>query len=177
MSRISLFNDGIKVSLPARHSNQSGTQASLGDGLAALNRIKAFMSPRQVKAVSELMHGEEGSFFIDKMIELDRRIADMPLTYEQREVSDPVAHLHYFMGGSDWYITEKDMEGKGTEQAYGFACLNGDMMNAEYGFISIDELASLVIRGFMTIDLDFHFDPTPMSVIKARMGDRYGSQA
>ena len=177
MSRISLFNDGIKVVLPAHNSQAPGKQASLADGIAALQRIKAFMSPRQSNAVSELMRGEEGSFFIAKMIELDQRITDMPVTYEQNEVSDPIAYLHYFMGGSDWYITEKDMEGKGTEQAYGYACLNGDMMNAEFGFISIDELCSIVIRGFMTIDLDFHFDPTPMSVIKTRMGDRYGSHA
>ncbi len=177
MSRISLFNDGIKVALPARYSQPSVTQVSLTDGIAALQRIKAFMSPRQSNAVSELMHGEEGSFFIAKMIELDQRITDMPVTYEQNEVSDPIAYLHYFMGGSDWYITEKDMEGKGTEQAYGFACLNGDMMNAEYGFISIDELVSLVIRGFMTIDLDFHFDPTPMSVVKPSLGERHGYQA
>lgn len=174
MSRISLFNDGIKVVLPAHNSQSPGKQASLADGIAALQRIKAFMSPRQSNAVSELMRGEEGSFFIAKMIELDQRITDMPVTYEQNEVSDPIVYLHYFMGGSDWYITEKDMEGKGTEQAYGYACLNGDMMNAEFGFISIDELCSLVIRGFMTIDLDFHFDPTPMSVIKAHLGDRYG---
>lgn len=177
MNRVSLFNDGIKVSLPAKAIGSSVTRASLAEGMSALQRIRAYMSPRQSDAVLELMRGEEGMFFIDKMIELDRCIADMPVTYGQSEESDPVAYLHYFIGGSDWYITEKDMEGKGTEQAYGFACLNGDMMNAEYGFISIDELSSLVIRGFMTVDLDFHFEPTPMSVIKCNLGERHGSYA
>lgn len=175
MNRISLFGDDIKVALPVTQRTHTGTgSSSLSDGVAALQRIKAFMSPRQSAAVADLMRGEEGNFFIDKMVELDRRIAEMPVTYAQRDQSDPIAYLHYFIGGSDWYIVEKDMEGKGTEQAWGFACLNGDMMNAEYGFISIDELASLVIRGFMTVDLDFHFDPTPMSSIKCMLGERHG---
>lgn len=178
MNRVSLFNDGIKFTLPARLPKSIGKQqASMDEGLSALQRIKAFMSPQQLNSVTGLMHGEEGCFFIDKMIELDRRIADMPVTYGQSEERDPIAYLHYFLGGSDWYITEKDMEGEGTEQAYGYACLNRDVMNAEFGFISIVELRSIVIRqlAMITVDLDFHFEPTPMSVIKAGLRERYGS--
>ena len=48
-------------------------------------------------------------------------------------------HLHYFRAGSDWYITEKDMEGAGTRQAFGYAVLNGDTQNAELGYIDIGE--------------------------------------
>ena len=186
---ISLFEDNIPVNIPGitvppnagsnasfayvgiKPDNVTARQAS-----EAFDRLQPFMPILQGKAVGELMRGEEKQFFRDKMVELAQLVDSMPVTYSQQNETDPIAYLHYFFGGSDWYIVEKDMEGE-VDQAWGFACLNGDMMNAEYGFISIDELVSLVIRGFMTIDLDFHFDPTPMSVVKPSLGERHGYQA
>lgn len=71
-------------------------------------------------------------------------IETMPHTYQQDGLGDKAkVFLHYFYGGSDWYITERDMSGKGTEQAFGFAVLNGDMEMAELGYISIDEITSI----------------------------------
>ncbi len=72
-----------------------------------------------------------------------------------------IAHLHYFSGGGDWYITEKDREGE-VEQAFGYAILHGDLINAEYGYIPITELVDTGVGA----ELDFHFKPTPMAQIK-----------
>ena len=65
------------------------------------------------------------------------------------------------------------MDGE-VEQAWGFACLNGDMMNAEYGYISITELATLKLNLGFGVDLDFHFKPKPMSEVRAALGVKNG---
>lgn len=75
----------------------------------------------------------------------------MPKTYEQDGKGDQAtAHLHYFLNGSDWYITEKDMDG-GIQQAYGYAILNGDDECAEVGYISIEELTRPACDSLMKI--------------------------
>jgi hypothetical protein len=104
--------------------------------------------------------GEEWQFFADKMKELAGAIAAMPKTYDQDGMGDSaVAHLHYFRGAADWYITEKDMEGKGTEQAFGLADLG---YGGELGYISIEELIS------SGVELDFHFSPKTIGQIKGK---------
>lgn len=176
MNHKSIFGDELNFDhllnnlwTPSSVHESSSPSASLNAGVAALKRIEHFLPVMQARHVRELMRGEEGSFFIDKMIELSKLIDNMPVTYKNRE-GDPLAFLHYFHGGSDWYIVEKDVDG-GVMQAYGYACLNGDMMNAEYGYISIEEL-----RPFPMMQLDFHFEPTPMSTLidELRQSNGYG---
>ena len=99
---------------------------------------------------------------MQKLIDLAQQIDTMPKTYEQDGKGDQaIAHLHYFTGASDWYITEKDMDG-GIQQAYGYAILNGDNECAEVGYISIEELTR---HG---AELDLHFAPRSLAEIKAK---------
>lgn len=175
MSSNSLFNDDLRVAVPNKPvAAAAGTSSD--DGVAAFNRLRPFMPVRQGKAVAELMRGEEGQFFIDKMVELARLVDSMPVTYQQQDEEDPMAYLHYFYGGSDWYITEKDVDGE-VDQAFGFACLNGDMLNAEYGYISITELAFVVTPFGQGVDLDFHFKPARMSLVRKMLKVKNGGQA
>jgi hypothetical protein len=121
--------------------------------------MNRWMSEAQNKAVIAGLMGEEWQFFADKMKELAGVIATMPKTYDQDGKGDEaVAHLHYFRGAGDWYITEKDMEGTGTEQAFGLADLYGD--GGELGYISIIELAEA------GVELDFHFKPKTIGQIR-----------
>ncbi len=134
------------------------------DRMAALKVLtdtgmNRWMSEAQNKAVIAGLMGEEWQFFADKMKELAGVIATMPKTYDQDgKGDDAVAHLHYFRGAGDWYITEKDMEGHGTEQAFGLADLYGD--GGELGYISIIELAEA------GVELDFHFKPKTIGQIR-----------
>ena len=57
------------------------------------------------------------------------------------------------MGGSDWYVTEYSPEEK---VCFGFAILNGDIQNAEWGYISLQELEDVKI-GFIEVDRDLHW--------------------
>lgn len=52
-------------------------------------------------------------------------------------------HLHFFIGGCDWFVAEYD----GNDLFFGYAILNNDIDNAEWGYISFQELKSLKVRG------------------------------
>lgn len=124
--------------------------------------IRPFLSRSQLAAMADACRGEEKEFFMQKFVDLAQQIETMPKTYEQRPMGDQaIAHLHYFLNGSDWYITEKDMEG-GIHQAYGYAILHGDDENAEEGYISIEEITR---HG---VELDLHFKPRSLAEIKAK---------
>ena len=82
----------------------------------------------------------------------------MPKTYATDGQGDQaIAHLHYFTGGCDWYITETDCE-NAQHQAFGLACIHED----ELGYISIVEL--LRCRA----ELDLYFKPTTLAAIRAK---------
>lgn len=129
--------------------------------------LRPFVSRQQREVMADLSRsGEEQSFFQEKLLEFGNRVANMPKTYEQDGKGDEaVVHLHYFHGGSDWYITEKDLDG-GVEQAFGYTILNGDTENAELGYISIAELTEC------GVDLDLHFEPRPLREVKAEIDAR-----
>jgi len=50
---------------------------------------------------------------------------------------DAIVYAHYFVGSSDWLITEYSPE---EDNAFGWACLGGDRQNAELGYVSMAEL-------------------------------------
>lgn len=119
--------------------------------------IKQFMPENQIKAI---IGSREHA---DIIKDLTETIIAMPKTYETENIpaKDKVIYLHYFHGGSDWYIAEKDIN-PGQEQAFGYVILNGDLQNAEWGYINIPELKSTG-----TIELDFFWTPKVFSDIEA----------
>lgn len=141
---------------------------------AALVTLQPFIGPRQLQAVRYGMRGEEKQFFYEKMIELAGVVTSMPKTGEQDGKGDnAVAYLHYFAGGSgNWWITEKDMgcdpepgeeRDNGQHQAFGLANFFGGAEDAELGYISI---AEMIEHG---AELDFHFEPRTLAVLKGRV--------
>lgn len=123
--------------------------------------VQSFLPRAQLAVLSSNCRGEEGQYFLQKLIDLTRLIEAMPVTYEQDGKGDQaIAYLHYFAGSCDWYITEKDING-GIRQAYGYAILNGDKEMAECGYISIEEITGC------GAELDLHFLPCTLAEIKA----------
>ncbi len=128
--------------------------------------LKNFISQRQLRVMLELSKGEEGEFFIEKIKEMASLIEKMPKTGDNDEVESLdqlVAYLHYFCGGFDWYVTEKDIDtdNEGQIQAFGHANL-GDPQNAEFGYLCLPELFSV------DAELDLHFKPTTIAELKAQ---------
>lgn len=87
------------------------------------------------------------------------QLNEIPRLYETEEtaLADKLVFLHFFIGGSDWYITEYD----GEDIFFGYAILNGDLINAEWGYISFQELQGIKV-GFVEIDCDLHWKVTPV---------------
>ena len=79
------------------------------------------------------------------------RLDRIPKLYETEDtqLEDKLIHLHFFIGNCYWYIAEFD----GEHLFWGFACLNGDLQNAEWGYMSFVELQNLKV-GFMEIDCE-----------------------
>lgn len=135
--------------------------------IEALRFLRNFMSGAQISAVIHGITGEEKQYFIDKAIELTTQIKAMPHTYQQSKLGNKaIAHLHYFRGNMDWWITEKDMgckddapNEKGKQhQAFGVADIGHGMSGL--GYTSIQEL---IENG---VELDFHWTPKTIEEIK-----------
>ena len=129
--------------------------------------LNQFIGKSQLACMRDACRGDEGAYFQNMIANLKRTIAAMPKTYETDGQGDEAtAVLHYFIGGSDWYISERDTDGH-QHQAFGFACLNGDYENAELGYISILEL---IQNG---VELDLYYKPETIGAIKAHYQKRY----
>ena len=139
----------------------------------ALRDLRQFVGPGQLACLRDMCGEdcEEREFFQAKAVELAGLIANMPKNYEQDGKGDEaIATLHYFKGGADFWITEKDMGVFGSaspteeadltqHQAFGLVDLG---YGPELGYISI---VGLLANG---VELDFHFTPCTLAEIQAK---------
>jgi hypothetical protein len=115
-----------------------------------------FISVSQLCALQSNLKGEERQYFLSLLNDLEDKILKMPKPYETTEQGiNALVSLHYFQGGSDWYIVEKDSSEEQL-QAFGYACLNGDKINAEMGYINIEELIKC------DVEFDLYWEPTAL---------------
>jgi hypothetical protein len=126
--------------------------------IRALQTLRGYIGHEQLQAIGEACQGDERYAMCDKLVEYESRIQEMPKTFEQDgKGDDAIAYLHYFKGGMDWYITEKDME---PEQLQAFGLADLSMGFPEIGYISITELIE------HNVELDLHFIPQTIGKIK-----------
>ena len=124
-----------------------------------LSKIQDFMNPAQLSIV------RSSNEFNEVINRLYKIIAQTPEIYASDDIplNKKVAYLHYFYGGSDWYIVELDkkdiLDDNLTieESAFGYAILNGDLEMSEFGYIDINELKR------NNVELDFYFEPKKLS--------------
>lgn len=86
--------------------------------------------------------------------------------YDQSEIktSKQIVYAHFFIGGSDWWVTEYDPV---EDLGFGFACLNGDTQNSEWGYIPISELREIKIMGAIEVDFDKFWKAKPAGEVPA----------
>jgi len=84
------------------------------------------------------------------------RLSKIPKLYETENtpLKDKLIYLHFFIGGSDWFIAEYD----GEDLFFGFAILNIDHQMAEWGYVSFSELKSIKINGWLEVDCELEED-------------------
>ncbi len=80
------------------------------------------------------------------------RLSKIPKLYETEHVplQEKLIHLHFFIGGCDWFIAEYD----GEDLFWGFAILNNDYEMAEWGYISFNELKEIKVQGVFEVDCE-----------------------
>ncbi|GHU63534.1 hypothetical protein FACS189445_6760 [Spirochaetia bacterium] len=85
---------------------------------------------------------------------LNAIVAKIPGLGETDELPRHPLALHYFAGGCDWYIAEYSKE---EDIFFGYAILNNDYQNSEWGYISRTEILSLEIpERCLMINLDLY---------------------
>ena len=90
----------------------------------------------------------------------EKELAQLPRIYETDSIpaAEKVIRMHFFLGQSDWYIAEYDP----TERIFfGFAILNDDLLNAEWGYIALEELADVRVPPGLEVDRDLYWRPKP----------------
>ena len=126
-------------------------------GAQALGWLEARrLLPRgEFLALAQSLRGEEGLEIAETIKKAWQTFETMPKTYETEASPDPTAHLHYFTGSWDWWITEKDAE---PEQAQAFGFVKSELCpEGEFGYISLEEITEA------GAELDLYFTPAPVS--------------
>ena len=94
-----------------------------------------------------------------------KRLAQIPALYatESIRLQDKLIYLHFFLGSCDWFVAEFN----GKDTFWGFVVLNGDLLNAEFGYFNLSELAAIQVYGGMEIDceLEEHWKIKPASEV------------
>lgn len=73
-------------------------------------------------------------------------LARIPPLYSTENVPlrNKIIHEHFFIFSSDWYVAEYDPR---DQIFFGFAILQNDYQNAEWGYVSYQELKELKVMG------------------------------
>jgi hypothetical protein len=135
------------------------------------DKLRKFMPPNQIKAVNEILSEENGENYAESVLKpLEEQVAAIPKRRQGK--SNPIVHAHFFLGGTDWYITEWN----GKDDLFGYVILNGDVQMSELASISLSELHGVganmnVVMGtnlFQTKvspELDFFWELKPLDQV------------
>lgn len=120
----------------------------------ALAIFKSLTPRGQYAAVLEGLKGEEGQFFADTVTRIAAIWRNTPTTYgTEGQGKAALARMHWFTGGCDWWLVERDSDpdNEGQIQTFGLADLGQGCR--ELGYISLVEILDA------GAELDFHFTP------------------
>jgi len=95
-----------------------------------------------------------------------KQLAALPPLYSTEDVEeeDKIIQMHFFLGGSDWYAVEYSPD---DQRFFGFVILNGDMLNAEWGYFSLPELCEVKANGVIEVDREILWRPCPVREVPA----------
>jgi hypothetical protein len=126
-----------------------------------------FMPTSQRLALITQLAGEEANGAADLVLNIVERIKACPLTYQtDGQGMNAVAHLHYFAGNFDAWISERDagedrtrpLAGFGVQrQAFGLASFGHE---CDFGYIGIAEIIH------HEVELDLHWEPKQLKDCK-----------
>jgi len=87
----------------------------------------------------------------------------LPLLYSQENVKDPIVHVKFFCPWNQWtWFATEGQEQNGDFILFGYVIGH----EREWGYFSLDELASVIGPFGLKIERDIYFTPKPKSQIK-----------
>ena len=120
-----------------------------------LSLVKSVLPLIQYVSTLRYAQNEERDFFIGKIKEIAESVKNAPEIGTTDGMKEHRIILRYSQSsGTETLVTEIGKDG----EAFGFQCLNGDLQNAEWGYINLNEVKN--IRG---MEVDYHL-PYGMSV-------------
>ena len=139
---------------------------------ALVTMLGNFIGRNQAAVLGDLLRGEERLAIAEQILSVWETIKTMPVSYEMdgKEQKDVTVQLHYFLGGMDVWVTEKDF-GEAREwtpvtpqlQAFGLIDLNGE---PEMGYVSLQEVTEA------GMELDLHWVKTDLESIYKKARNR-----
>lgn len=95
----------------------------------------------------------------------DQELEKLPPLYstERQKPQDILIPMHFFLGGCDWYAAEY---GPQDRVFFGYAILNNDLINSEWGYVSFDELREIKIPPGFEVDRDLYWKSKKASEIE-----------
>jgi len=92
------------------------------------------------------------------------QLAKIPALYatEHIPIEHKTIHCHFFLGSCHWFIAEADH----VDAMFGFCILNGDLEMANWGYVSLEELKSIKVQGWLEVEYDCYWEPKPASEIE-----------
>jgi hypothetical protein len=119
---------------------------------------KIIPSEEYATLLDSATHGEEADFFKSKIADIAVKARNLYKNCNGKSYNENTnqheGYIHYFLGGSDWYISEIDKD----NIAFGYAILNNDVENSEYGEIDLNEITTLEADGLLQAELDIYCD-------------------
>ncbi|EKD25781.1 MAG: hypothetical protein ACD_79C01515G0004 [uncultured bacterium] len=104
-------------------------------------------------------------FIYMRNIPLEKELSIIPHLYSTEKIplSEKWVYLHFFLHDCHWFIVEYDRIDR---LFFCFTILNGDKLNAEWGYTSFDELISMKSDQFkIEIEKDVFFIPRQVKYI------------
>ena len=121
---------------------------------------------------NELRHNDLKEFMFEQFFEqfedtihaLEIPLPPLPALYDIEHVplKEKMIQMHFHLGSSHWYIAEYSPE---KEIFFGYAILGGDTWNAEWGYVSLEELMEYNVQG-LQVERDFSWEPKKFSEIE-----------
>ncbi len=157
------------IDSPSKLFKNGGNVDDLGHSEKLVKEVMTKLVPKpQLAYLNELKRqgGEDAVEMEDVLINVIEAYKYMPNIYEQDGKGyNAVVRIHYFVGGTDWYITEMD---KITGEMYGFTVLNGDYEMAEFGYIDSEFLIDNNLPPLSKPQLDFYWNYQTINEILER---------
>ena len=128
--------------------------------------LSKFIPPEELDTLIVNTNGEEGDYFKNLLENTEKTIKTIPNLYanEDKGLKGSKVYLHYFVGDTDIYISELDLD---SMAGFGFACINGDKYNAELGYQYLPEIVE--IEG-MNLDLYWDTNTTLADIVEKYKG-------